>query len=113
MEIEAGKLRHRLSLLAPPNADDQRPDSFGQVPQGPVLVTQVWGSVEAVSGREFWQAQQAGVVISHRIVIRFTAVAIAKDWQIQARGRTFNVMVPPRDVDGRRRRVEIMCQEMG
>jgi SPP1 family predicted phage head-tail adaptor len=112
-EVEAGKLRKRLTVTAPPNPNDADRDSFGQpkMPQGEEF--QLWGSVEAVSGRESWQAAQAQVIFSHRVLVRYSIKArvIGKDWRITFEGKTLNVMCPARDVEGRRRQLEILCQE--
>lgn len=113
MEIKAGQTRKRLTLLAPPSPEDMPRDSFGgQIPVASVTYT-LWGNVEALSGRDFWQAQQAQVVFSHRVTVRYSRLAleIGKDWKIVVDGSTLEVMLPPRDIEGRRRSLEIMCQE--
>lgn len=66
--MQAGLLRHRVVL----NSVTAVRDSFGDV-QGTVTlapVGTVWAAVEALSGREYFLAQQEGFEISTRIRIR-------------------------------------------
>ena len=114
MLTAVGKFRKRLTLLAPPRPDADAQDSFGQ----PVLTYgdegQLWGEVTALGGREYWQAQQTQALFTHRVRVRFCARAltIAKDWRLSYEGHTLNVEVPPRDVEGTRRELEILCKEV-
>lgn len=113
-EVQAGKLRKRLTLLAPPNPGQATADSFGQPQTTYADQGKLWGSVEALNGREYWQAMQAQVTLSHRVELRYSSAAltIAKDWRLSFEGRILNVQLPPRDVDGRRRLVELLCLEV-
>lgn len=66
--IQAGKLRHRI-VISQPTATQ---DTFGgtQIGQDTVIAT-VWGSVEALGGRELYAAQQKVSDVTHRITIRW------------------------------------------
>ena len=68
--IRAGKLRHRIQLMNPAKQQDQ----FG----GPITADMqtfatVWGSVEMVSGRELYKAQQMVAQVTHLVTIRWLA----------------------------------------
>lgn len=67
-EVRAGKLRHRITIQY---KSSESPDSAGN-PQ-PVWADEatVWGSVEPLSGREFFAAQQVNSEVTHRITMRY------------------------------------------
>ena len=102
-----------MTFRAPINPDDAARDSFGQPTITQEEKFSLWGSVEAITGREYWWAQQAQVMVSHRITIRYgkQALTVKKNWQVSFDGKILNVFVPPRDVDGTERRMEILCLE--
>lgn len=101
-------------MLQPPSPAAQNLDSHGQDATPYEIAGQTYGDVLALTGREFWQAQQAQVVFSHRVQLRYSSLAlkIGKDWRIQYDGGLLNVEVPARDVDGRKRMLEVMCREL-
>lgn len=67
--MKVGRLRHRLILQR--RADTQVEGEV--VPGYEVLADDEWGSIEDVSGREFFAAQQVAAEITTRIVIRWRA----------------------------------------
>jgi SPP1 family predicted phage head-tail adaptor len=71
-----------------------------------------WGSVEAVGARERFESQQIKAEVSHRITIRYSALAAtltAAD-RIVLGSRVFDI-VTPMDKDGRLRDLEILALE--
>lgn len=66
--MQAGRLRHRVTL----NRVTVTRDAFGDVQATLTLtpVATVWASVEALSGREYFLAQQEGAEVSTRIRMR-------------------------------------------
>lgn len=108
--IQAGKLRKRIAFLAPQDEPDT--DAVGQPKGTEAPAFTVYGELEALAGKEFWQAQQAQVVFSHRLTIRWTSRPIAKNWRALVDGKRLNVQIPPRDPDGRRRVLEVLCLEI-
>lgn len=111
-EVEAGKYRSRLSLMAPGKPEDGIRDTFGQVTSAPGTVRTVWGMIEAVSGGEFEQAAELQVVITHRAEIRRpSGLEIGKDWQVASGGKIYNVEYA-RPLGNRRRKLELMLREM-
>ena len=113
-EVQAGRLRKRLTFTAPPGPDDVTIDSHGQTRPTNDPKGTLWGSVEAVGGREFWQAQEGQVLFTHKVEIRFSGFAqqIGKNWQVNYEGHVLNIQLPPRDPDGRRRKLELLCIEV-
>ena len=71
--MESGKLRHRISLLQPSTTKN----SFGEL-NPPNAFAQVWAEIEALSGRELYQAQQRVSEVTHKVTIRYQPNVVAK-----------------------------------
>lgn len=82
-----GKMRERVTILAP--SETQSPS--GEVTLGwTTTVATVWASVDGLSSRDILQAQQANVVASHRIRIRYRP-DVTHEHRIVWRGRTMEI----------------------
>jgi SPP1 family predicted phage head-tail adaptor len=67
MPDDIGKLRQRIDIQTQTEAKD----AYGQdVPTWTTAATR-WASIEPLSGRELWQAQQIHPDVTHRITIRY------------------------------------------
>jgi SPP1 family predicted phage head-tail adaptor len=111
-EVDIGRYRNRLALLAPGKPEDGPRDTFGQVdsPDGEVIA--VWGQIEALSGSAFEQAGEEQVLISHRAEIRWPgALQIGKDWKVSSGGDVFAVQFA-RPLGNRRRKLELMLLKL-
>ena len=86
MMIVSGQMRERVTIQAP--ADQQSPLGEATVTWSDVAT--VWASVMGVSARDYFAAQQSGVVITHRIRIRFLPELNHQQRMIW-RGRTFEI----------------------
>lgn len=64
--MKVGKLRHRIVLQQRADAENAQ----GEVVPTWTDLAEVWGSIEPVSGREYFAAQQVNAEITARIVIR-------------------------------------------
>lgn len=82
-----GKLRHRIKLEMPIIVKD----SIGQEGEGWQDVATVWASIEPLSGREYFNAQQINSEISTKITIRYIE-ALSPKWAVQFGNRTFNIL---------------------
>lgn len=69
MALRAGDLRHRVTIQRP-RGNDLR-DSTGQPVSDWPDVAEVWASIEPLSARESFAAQQAQSTVSHRIRMRY------------------------------------------
>lgn len=72
--LDAGKLRHRLTIQRLENIEDSSgevQDSNGDLIQEWVNVATVWGAIEPLSGREFIAAQAEQSKVVARITIRY------------------------------------------
>lgn len=64
--MKVGRLRHRIILQQRSDAENAE----GEVVPGWTDLAEVWGSIEPVSGREYFAAQQVNAEVTTRIVIR-------------------------------------------
>lgn len=64
--MKIGLMRERVTIQAP--IDQQNP--FGEATVEWQDVAEVWASVVGVSVRDYFSAQQSGVLVTHRIFIR-------------------------------------------
>lgn len=76
MNIEAGRLRHRVRIeqlenLLDSNGEVVQDESTGTVAQVWSEVATVWAAIEPLSAREFIQSQATQSQITARIIIRF------------------------------------------
>lgn len=65
--MDAGKLNRRVEVMQ----RSQVSDGSGGFEDALVLFKKVWSNIQPLSGREFWQAQQAQAEISHKVTIRY------------------------------------------
>lgn len=72
--MQAGKLRHLLTLQQSADALNPR----GEALENWSDVTEVWGAIDPLSGREGFQAQQMYASATHRIRIRHRAGMVPK-----------------------------------
>lgn len=84
--MRAGSLRHRLAVLR----FTEGYDAFGAPQKTYGLTATVWGSVEPLSGRELFTAQQVAARVTHKVTIRGRTELTPKD-RIQHRGRAFEL----------------------
>lgn len=103
--MEAGRLRHPVTLEAPTRAAN----TFGEPVAAWSPVAEAWASVEPLSGRELWQAQQVQSQVSHRVRLRGPS-DVAPDWRLRLEGRTFQVLTVLRREE-RTFEVELLCVE--
>lgn len=103
--MQAGKLRHRITLEAPNESVTSGEPSI----PWPVQAT-VWGSMEGLSGTSrSGITAEAGV----RFRIRYRS-DITPRWRVGLEGtaRKFQIVVPPMDPDGRGRELILVTQEL-
>lgn len=84
--IRSGLLRHKIEI---------QEKTVGRDLMGQEIVTwhpftYAWASIEPLSGREYFAAQQAQATISHKMVMRYQA-GIKPYHQILWGTRTFNI----------------------
>lgn len=65
--MKVGKLRHRIVIQRRADVENIQ----GEVIPTWVDLAEVWGSIEPVSGREYFAAQQVSAEITARIMVRY------------------------------------------
>lgn len=104
--MKAGDLRHQVTI--------QRLVQ-GQGASGEVTLTwtpfaTVWGAVEPLSGREYWQAQQTASETSIRVRVRYLA-GVVPTMRVLYGSRVFEILSIV-DQEERHRELQLMCREL-
>lgn len=86
LAVQAGELRHRISLQVPQDGSDGQ---GGAVRSWATAMT-VWALIEPVSARELWQVQEVQARITHQIRIRYQH-GITATMRVLYGSRTFNI----------------------
>lgn len=87
--LRSGDLIHQVTVQSPQDARD----SFGDARPAWTTVAVVWASVETLSGRELWNAQQVQADVTHRVKIRPGAVpGMLPSWSFLFAGRRLAVL---------------------
>jgi len=102
---DPGRLRHRLVLEAPVEADD----GAGGVVRSYDAVATVWAAIEPLALAEQVAAEALGARLTHRIVIR-TGIAVTTRHRFTLGSRIFRI-VAIRDPDESGRFREISAEE--
>lgn len=106
--MRAGKLRHLVTI----QSRTEGTNSFNEPRPVWKDFATVYASIEPLSGREFFAAQQAQSDITHRVRMRYVAGVTAKH-RIVFGDRVFDIAAPPRNVDERNIELELQCVEHG
>jgi len=104
-KIDVSNFRHRISF----EKEAKVPDGHKGFVVTWQTVCEVWASVDPLSGREYFYAQQIQNTISHRIRIRYRA-DITEAMRIKHAGRYFSIESII-DMGERREFLELRCQE--
>lgn len=72
--IDAGRLRDRVTLLAPGDPDER--DSTGEPSATPVAAGTCWAEVRPLSGREAERARQVVAEATHAVTMRDVGIEI-------------------------------------
>ncbi|NDD52969.1 head-tail adaptor protein [bacterium] len=86
--MDPGQLKHRIQIQT--NATTASSD-LGQPIDAWTTVATVWGSIEPLSGREAFYAQQVQADASHKVIIRGNQTINTKQRLIHE-SRTFNIV---------------------
>ena len=100
-----GKLRHRVTLLAPTIGKDP----LGQHIRLMQPVQEVWAEVIQQNGRE-WLAGQISAAESLFLIRMHYRDDVRHDWQINWRGVILDIVAPPIDMGGKRQWLEIKAR---
>lgn len=110
--MRAGRLDHRLQLQ---QATRTRDDYGGYTTAWTTTAT-VWGAIEPLRGREFFENDRDNAEITARIVIRYDSswAAIDNTWRIREanNGRTYDIhsVIEPEGTLPQRHMMELMVK---
>lgn len=106
--MRAGRLRRRVTI----QSQSTSRDAAGQPVDTWTDVATVWAAVEDVQGREIIRG--GGAVTAHvTTTVRMRhRTDIDTGMRIVDGSRILLVAAPPIDLDGRRREIEVLCQEV-
>ena len=104
--MKIGKLRHRIAIEQ--GAETQ--DTDGSLIETWSTYATTQGSIEPVSGREYFDAQTTQADVTHRIYLRYIAGVIPK-MRVKYGARIFDILSV---INTRERKVELqlMCREI-
>ena len=105
--MEAGKLRHKIEIQSPLETRDTN----GEVSTVWIATGIVWASVEPLSGRELWLAQQIQSEVSVRIRLRYLR-GITTGHRVNFGGRLFDIKAAINAAE-RNEELELLCTERG
>lgn len=103
--MRAGLLRHVATI----EQATETQDSLGATVQAWATFATVRASVEDLRGREFFDARHTSAEVTTRIRIRHRA-GVTPKMRVKVDGRTFDIQAVL-DPKGRKRELELMCQE--
>ena len=86
MALWAGKLRHRVQIIK----KSETVDDYGDPTPVETVEATVWASVEPLRGREYFDASQHQLEVTHRIRMRHRDLD-PKDRRIRFDGRDFQI----------------------
>ena len=103
--MNIGLMRERVAVQAP----QELRSPTGEATLSWATEATVWASVDGLSSRDVLQAQQANVIASHKVVMRFRST-VTPQYRLLWRGKTLEIVsVSPRDD---RTRLELLVNEV-
>jgi SPP1 family predicted phage head-tail adaptor len=91
MSLDAGKLRHRLTIL---ELSQEQDSDTGEMESTWEELATVWGSFEPLSVKDFIAAGTMQEQLTARAVIRYRA-DVESEMRVSFRGKTYNISGPP------------------
>lgn len=109
MVLQAGKLRHLVTIQSPVSTKD---DSGGPVISSWVNLSPetTYASIEPIGGRELWALQMANSLTTHRITIRYQQGITAR-CRVKYGDRYFQISAVL-NVEERNRELQLLCTEI-
>jgi SPP1 family predicted phage head-tail adaptor len=106
--MRAGNLRHRVILQSPGGVIDE----FGERETTWTDVATVWASIDPLSVREQFLAQQAQSITTHKVKFRYDSSlsVINASWRVKFGTRVF-VIDGVINKDERNKEYELLCTE--
>lgn len=103
--MRIGELKKRIEIQTPTKVSD---GMGGFVLSFSTMAT-IWGSLWPISASEQIQSMQPGMIVTHRIRIRYRSV-LRPDWRLKYGNRYFNI-VSILNPNTANKMLEILCKE--
>ena len=87
-DIKAGLLRYRLTIYR--YTERATASTLGQPAKSYTASVSVWGSIQPMTGKELFTAQQVAARVTHKLTMR-GGIAVSPKDVITARGRNFEI----------------------
>ena len=100
-----GDMRHKITIV---RVEHHTVADTGETEEVVSDVATVWAKKEDLSGREWFQAQQAQSAITTRFTIRFRD-DIYPQMRVRHGIDEYEITAPPMDPDGRREQLQLLC----
>lgn len=104
--MQAGRLRHRVTIQQPVETRN----AFGEAIKTWSTVATIYASVEPLSGREMFDAEQVQSEISHRVRLRYRS-GLTTRMRLLYGSRVLHIQAVI-DVKERHQELQLMCREM-
>ncbi len=108
MDMKAGDLRHRITIQKLSGAVDEMKQP---IPDDWVDVATRSASVEPLTGREYWAAQQVQAETTVRIRMRYLR-GIDPTMRVLFKGRVLEIIAPPVNVGEKNIELQLLCKEV-
>ena len=108
--INVGKMRHRITFQAFGGKQDSTGDPLQEDDDNWADVATVWASIDPISGREFYAAEQSQSEVSHKVRCRYRS-GLTTAMRIKYGQRKFDI-ISIIDWEERHESLLIMCKEL-
>jgi SPP1 family predicted phage head-tail adaptor len=106
--MKIGKLRHKITIEHEAKVSD---GAGGWTEDWVAFASNVSASIDPVSGKEDFGAEQIQSETTHKIRIRYKA-GITSVMRVNFKGRIFKITSPPINWEERNRDMMLMCSEV-
>lgn len=105
-QISIGNLRHRIAI----QTYTEIPLGTSEVQKSWSTIDNCWANIEALQGLTYFDTQQIGKGITHKITIRYNPQinVTAENWVFYM-GKRFRIRFV-KNIDERRRYLELLCE---
>jgi SPP1 family predicted phage head-tail adaptor len=103
--VKIGKLRHRITV----EETTETQEADGSVIENWSAFATAQGSIEPISGREYFAAQTTQAEVTHRISLRYLT-GVTPKMRVKYGSRIFDILSVI-NVDERNRELQLMCRE--
>lgn len=107
LSIRAGAYRHRITI----EESTVTQNEYGEEVEAWSTFARVWARVQPVSSREYLEARAQSADISHRIEMRYLE-GVTREMRVRFKGRVFEIIQPPRNLEEVGKKMEMLCREI-